>query len=95
MIALSSLPSTLQSRLKKMTPKDQLHIRTWKGDRGMTILCLGEGLFSIEEDGFQASYMEHLSLQETLKQAKIIARREFPRSNKLRFQQGRKEDTHG
>lgn len=95
MIALSSLPSTLQNRLKKMTLDEMISVRTWKGDRGMTIYCLGDDLFSIEEDGFQSAIFNHLSRQEVLKQAKIIAHREFPRSNKLRFQQGRKDKAHG
>ena len=95
MIALSSLPSTLQNHLKKMAVGDSISVRTWKGDRGMAIRCLGEDLFSITEDGFQAACFDALSLKETLKQAKVIARREFPRSNKCRFYQERKDGNHG
>ena len=85
MIAAASLASELQSRLKKMTTGDVLRVRTWKGDRGLTVTCTGDGLFSLEEDGFQAQRLDGLTRQAVLKAAKPIARREFPRSNKLRL----------
>lgn len=85
MIAAASLASELQSRLKKMTTGDVLRVRTWKGDRGFAVTCTGDGLFSLEEDGFQAQHLDGLTRQSVLKAAKPIARREFPRSNKLRL----------
>lgn len=85
MIARASLPSELQVRLKKMAPGDVLRVRTWKGDRGMTITCQDTDTFTLEEDGFQTQCYTSLTRQAVLKAAKPIARREFPRSNKLRL----------
>lgn len=95
MIAAASLPSELQARLKKMTPGDALSVRTWKGDRGFLITCQGEDRFSLVEDGFQAQCLNDLTRQAVLKAVKPIARREFPRSNKLRLTLDKKGDPHG
>ena len=93
MIAAASLQSELQTRLKKMTTGDVLSVRTWKGDRGFSLTCLADGQFLLEEDGFQS--LEDLSRQEVLKAVKPIARREFPRSNKLRLTLYKEGTTHG
>lgn len=85
MIAAASLQSELQTRLKKMTPGDVLRVRTWKGDRGFSLTCCTDGSFTLEEDGFQSQRLDALSRQDVLKAVKPIARREFPRSNKLRL----------
>ncbi|MEE0510744.1 MAG: hypothetical protein UDG94_05895 [Peptococcaceae bacterium] len=85
MIAAAGLHNELQTRLKKMAVGDILQVRTWKGDRGLTITCLDTDLFRLEEDGFQSQCLDALSRSAVLKAVKPIARREFPRSNKLRL----------
>ncbi|MEE0434223.1 MAG: hypothetical protein UDB11_02315 [Peptococcaceae bacterium] len=95
MIAAASLSSELQARLKKMTAGDVLRVRTWKGDRGITITCQDTDTFTLEEDGFQAQHLPQLSRQAVLKAAKPIARREFPRSNKLRLTLEKGSDFNG
>ena len=95
MIAAASLQSELQTRLKKMTTGDVLSVRTWKGDRGFSLTCLADGQFRLEEDGFQSQRLEDLSRQEVLKAVKPIARREFPRSNKLRLTLYKEGNTQG
>lgn len=95
MIAADSLKQTLQQQLKKMQPDEVISVRTWKGDRGITIYCTAPQLFRLEEDGFQSIQLDNLSAQAVLKQAKTMARREFPRSNKLRFQHTTKENFNG
>lgn len=78
-----------------MMPGDVLSVRTWKGDRGLTVTCTGEDCFTLAEDGFQNQTDEGLSRQMVLKALKPIARREFPRSNKLRLTMTKKEAPHG
>lgn len=78
-----------------MMPGDVLSVRTWKGDRGLTVTCTGEDCFTLAEDGFQNQTDEGLSRQMVLKALKPIARREFPRSNKLRLAMTKKETPHG
>ena len=95
MIAAASLQSECQVRLKKMMPGDVLSVRTWKGDRGLTVTCTSEDCFTLAEDGFQNQTDEGLSRQMVLKALKPIARREFPRSNKLRLTMTKKETPHG
>lgn len=95
MIAAASLQSELQTRLKKMTAGEVLQVRTWKGDRGLTITCLDTDLFQLEEDGFQNQVFDNLSLSAVLKAVKPIARREFPRSNKLRLTIVKEGNIHG
>lgn len=95
MIAAASLQSELQTRLKKMTVGEVLQVRTWKGDRGLTITCLNTDLFQLEEDGFQNQVFDNLSLSAVLKAVKPIARREFPRSNKLRLTIVKEGNIHG
>lgn len=85
MIAAASLTSELQTRLKKMTRGDVLRVRTWKGDRGFSVTCTGEDQFTLAEDGFLAQTQDGLTRQAVLKASRPIARREFPRSNKLRL----------
>lgn len=95
MIAAASLQSELSVRLKKMTAGEVLSVRTWKNDRGFAITCLGDDCFRLSEDGFQNQTLEALSRQNVLKTAKTIARREFPRSNKLRLTLYKEGTTHG
>lgn len=95
MIAKASLQSELQARLKKMNNGDTLSVRTWKGDRGLTITCTGADTFRLAEDGFQAQILDNLSRQAVLKTVKPIARREFPRSNKLRLTLLKEGTAHG
>lgn len=95
MIAAASLQSECQVRLKKMVAGEVLSVRTWKGDRGLTVTCTGEDTFTLAEDGFQNQSEDGLSRQMVLKAIKPIARREFPRSNKLHLTMTKKENTHG
>lgn len=95
MIAAASLQSELQTRLKKMSPGEVLQVRTWKGDRGLTITCLDTDRFCLEEDGFQTQYLKDLDRPAVLKAVKPIARREFPRSNKLRLTIVKEGNAHG
>lgn len=94
MIAAASLQSECQVRLKKMVPGEVLCVRTWKGDRGITITCTGEDCFCLAEDGFQNHSEDGLTRQMVLKALKPLARREFPRSNKLRLTT-KKESPYG
>ena len=85
MIAAASLQSECQQRLKKMQPGDVLEVLTWKGDRGFTVTCVSDNCFTLIENGFQHQTQTELTRPLILKALKPLARREFPRSNKLRL----------
>ena len=95
MIAAASLQSECQQRLKKMHKGDVLQVLTWKGDRGFTVTCTGEDCFTLVENGFQNQTQVALTRPVLLKALKPLARREFPRSNKLRLTLTKEENSYG
>ncbi|MDO4280675.1 MAG: hypothetical protein Q4C56_03500 [Peptococcaceae bacterium] len=81
--------------MKKMQVGEVLRIRTWKNDRGLAITCVGADVFRLAEDGFASGVQEGLSRAQVLKAIKPIARREFPRSNKLRLTLSKEDANNG
>lgn len=85
MIRLSECLNDCQRALKIMNPGDSIHVRTYKGDRGFTVIRQEDG-FIFQEDGYlfkDEAFSEERAL---LKEIKRAMRREFPRSNKLHFE---------
>lgn len=89
MINASNLQSELSRRLGKMAVGDTISVRTWKNDRSITIRCTAPDIFSLAEDGFYNTSSDSLDKAGLLKALKPIAKREFPRSNKLRLIQSK------
>lgn len=74
---------TILSMLKKLENGNGLDLRTFKRDRSVTIVRIGENSFSINEKGFETQSFE-TNLKGMRKLLKTLLKREFPRSNKIR-----------
>ncbi|MDC7217828.1 MAG: hypothetical protein PQJ28_02265 [Spirochaetales bacterium] len=83
MIDKASAIENVMRKLKKIQVGRGLDLRTYKRDRSVAILRMGEDLFSVIEDGFDNErYTEDFkSLKKLLKK---LLKKEFPRSNKIR-----------
>lgn len=84
MITINRLEDECSRAIKKLTPDDILRVRTWKGDRGFSISLSDDG-YELIEDGFQNERYTFRTDTALRKAVRRIAKREFPRSHKLRF----------
>ena len=80
MIHISQVLTLLENHLKSIEPKEVIHFKTYKKDRGFLIYCLGDGEFQLIEHGFKNSTFSG-DASKMVKQAKRSLQREFPRSN--------------
>ncbi|MCI9304479.1 MAG: hypothetical protein HFJ13_10250 [Clostridium sp.] len=67
-----------------MKPLNCLDIRTYKRDRSIIIEKLENG-YNLYEDGFEKKEFKNLSQIELKKLLKVLQKKEFPRSNIVRF----------
>ena len=67
-----------------MKPLNCLDIRTYKRDRSIIIEKLENG-YNLYEDGFEKKQFKNLSQIELKKLLKVLQKKEFPRSNIVRF----------
>jgi len=72
--------------LDKIAPPQGLEILTYKRNRGVGIVKLTEGRFLLREHGYREEENE-VGRDELDRRIKAIAKREFPRSRKVRFYQ--------
>ncbi|MFM9413510.1 hypothetical protein ACKQTC_03925 [Peptococcus simiae] len=84
MITINQLETECRRALKKLGPDESLSVRTWKGDRGFTVSCTPAG-YTLVEDGFQNKTADFSTEPALMKEIRRLAKREFPRSHKLRF----------
>lgn len=84
MIPYAQLQTELKRALDRITTGEAISIRSWKGDRGFMIEKTVDG-FLISEDGYANRHIDLPDTAAVLKESKRIGRREFPRSNRLRF----------
>ena len=78
----SALKQTVQM-LKKMSPPAGLEVLSYKRNRAVVILRQASDRFLVEERGYY-QHSQTLSFEELEKNLRIIFRREFPRSRKVR-----------
>lgn len=71
------------TRLKKLPIGKGLDLRTFKRDRSVTIMRRAEDRYNVKEDGFESQTFE-TDIKGMRKLLKMLLRREFPRSNKIR-----------
>jgi hypothetical protein len=83
MIARGALEQWLGERLAKLDDQGQISVRTYKGDRGLTLRRTQAG-FELTEDGYVDQTQTFPDRRSLMKAVKTAARREFPRSNQLR-----------
>ncbi|MFH1216820.1 MAG: hypothetical protein V1706_10015 [Pseudomonadota bacterium] len=72
--------------LTKISPPQGFEILTYKRNRGVSILLLDNGKISVRERGYEENVFE-VAEGELGKLLKSIAKREFPRSRKVRIYQ--------
>ena len=70
----------------KLDPPQGLEILTYKRNRGITIIKIDDDTLSIQERGYENNTFQ-VSMDDLTKQLKTIAKREFPRSRKVRVYQ--------
>lgn len=84
MIPIDNFIEDAVRKLKKMKPLNCLDIRTYKRDRSVVIEKLEDG-YNLYEDGFEKEEFKNLSLDELKKLLKIMQKKEFPKSNIVKF----------
>ena len=84
MIPIDNFIEDAVRKLRKMKPLNCLDIRTYKRDRSIVIEKLEDG-YNLYEDGFETEEFKNLSLDELKKLLKIMQKKEFPRSNIVKF----------
>ncbi len=80
----SIMPSILE-RLSKLKIGQCLDMRTYKRNRSVAIVCIGEDSFNVIERGFFEESWDGLTAEKVKKLLKTLLKREFPRSNKIRL----------
>ena len=84
MIAIDNFVFDSMKRLEDLKPYNCLDIRSYKKNRKVIIEKL-ENKYNLYEYGFHKEEFKDLSKEELKKLLNTIEKREFPRSNKLRF----------
>lgn len=84
MINIETFISDAIKILKKMNNLNCLDIKNYKKDRGVLIEKVDDK-YNLYENGFYKEEFKNVKEEELKKILKIIKRREFPKSNMLRF----------
>lgn len=84
----AALPATLD-RLKRLPLGGFVELLTFKRDRGVEILRVGEDTFEVREFGF-CDETSRTGLRDVRKRLKTVLKREFPRSNKVHLREGQR-----
>jgi hypothetical protein len=84
LIPIENFIEDVFKKLKKMKPLNCLDIRTYKRDRSIIIEKLENG-YNLYEDGFEKKEFKNLSQIELKKLLRVLQKKEFPRSNIVRF----------
>ena len=86
MLDKSALIPALQARIKKLPVGHAIDLRTYKRDRSLVIVRLPDERLRIIEDGFEKNEFQ-IETQALPKLLKVLLKKEFPRSNKVRLYQ--------
>ncbi|WP_024613737.1 DUF1949 domain-containing protein [Clostridium sp. Ade.TY] len=84
MVSIDNFVLDSIKRLESLKPLNCLDIRSYKKNRKVIIEKL-EDSYNLYEDGFHKEEFYNLNIDKLKKLLKTIEKREFPRSNKLRF----------
>lgn len=84
MLDISGALPEILSRARKLPHGNGLDLRTYKRDRSVIILRLGEDKYEVREAGFERNTFE-TGLKGLKKLLKSLLKREFPRSRKVRI----------
>lgn len=86
LINIDTAIKRVQQMLGKLSPPQGVEILTYKRNRGVSLLIGEDGTISVRERGYAENEFQ-VSLDEVPKLLKSIAKREFPRSRKVRIYQ--------
>jgi hypothetical protein len=84
MIDKTKIVDTVVERLKRLPVSHYLDLRTYKRNRSVVIVKQGEDEVLVIEDGYFKEQFR-VSPEKLRKVLKILLRREFPRSRKIRL----------
>lgn len=84
MIDIKTVIPVVQKKLDKLDVGDRIELKTYKRDRGVTILKVTDDRLLILEDGFVKNEFE-IPVEKLKKTLKLLLKKEFPRSNKVRL----------
>ncbi len=79
-----SVLATAWEALQRLEPDQGLELLCYKRNRGVTVIRTGSGRYLVRERGYQEQELE-VEADELPKLLKTIAKREFPRSRKVRL----------
>ncbi|ADH86628.1 conserved hypothetical protein [Desulfurivibrio alkaliphilus AHT 2] len=86
LISIDNIGKQVRQRLNKMTPPAGLEILTYKRNRGLAVFKQEDGTLQVREWGYEENAFT-TTMDELPRLLKVIAKREFPRSRKVRFYQ--------
>jgi hypothetical protein len=86
LINIQSAIKQVQQIVRKLEPPQGVEILTYKRNRGITIIKIDEENLSVQERGCQENSYQ-VTTGQLPKLLKTIAKREFPRSRKVRVYQ--------
>ena len=86
LINIQSAIKRVQQIVRKLEPPQGVEILTYKRNRGITIIKIDEENLSVQERGYEENSYQ-VGMGELTKLLKSIAKREFPRSRKVRVYQ--------
>lgn len=84
MLNKASLEGDVAARLRRLPEGHCLDLRTFKRNRSVCFHRRGRDVFSVVEQGFHHEEWDDLSLDDALRLLRLLLRREFPRSTKVR-----------
>lgn len=85
MIPANQLRRQIIDRLAKLPEDGALEVLTYKRNRGLIIWREAQDRYLVREHGYHSEVWENLSADELDKLLPKIAKREFPRSTKIRI----------
>jgi len=83
LINIQSAIKRVQQIVRKLDPPQGVEILTYKRNRGITIIKIDDQTLSVQERGYEQNIFQ-VSMDDLAKLLKAIAKREFPRSRKVR-----------
>jgi len=86
LINIQSAIKRVQQIVRKIEPPQGVEILTYKRNRGVTIIKIDDETLSVQERGYEENTFQ-VSSDGLAKLLKSIAKREFPRSRKVRVYQ--------
>jgi len=75
---------TIMNRVKKLPIGHAIDLRTYKRNRSVVIARTGEDEYDVVENGFEEERFQ-VDLEKMKKLLKLLLKREFPRSTKMRL----------